>query len=198
MHDPGPDDDVNGMLIDTFHFHPVAVEAADQFGQRPRIDDYDDFVHIVTFGMAGDGKNVAEVHCFVTEKFIISIHQGDCPALATVRDRVDNHHSAQVVPPQVGVFYLIMDTLVDSFFPVLSDFDDAIDDLEGAILKTPTEEQLGTLFDMKREIMTIRKVITPQRDMISTLNAGMVDDPRDDRPGLGVLPQPLRPPHPHQ
>ena len=70
-----------------------------------------------------------------------------------------------------------MDTLIDSFFPVLSDFDDAIDDLEGAILKTPTEEQLGTLFDMKRQIMTIRKVITPQRDMISSLNAGMVEIP---------------------
>jgi magnesium transporter len=177
VHDPGPDDDVNGLLINTFHFHPVAVEAADQFGQRARIDDYDDFVHVVTFGMSGDGKNVAEVHCFITEKCIVSIHQGDCPALATVRDRVDNHHSSQVVPPQVGVFYLILDTLVDSFFPVLSDFDDAIDDLEAGILKNPTEEQLGTLFEMKREILTIRKVITPQRDMISSLNAGMVAIP---------------------
>jgi magnesium transporter len=177
LHDPGPDDDVHGLLIDTFHFHPVAVEAADQFGQRARIDDFDDFVHVVTFGMSGDGKNVAEVHCFITEHFIVSLHQGDCPALATVRDRVDNHHSQQVVPPQVGVFYLIMDTLVDSFFPVLSDFDDAIDELEASILKTPTEEQLGTLFDMKREIMTIRKVITPQRDMIATLNSGMVAIP---------------------
>jgi magnesium transporter len=177
VHDPGPDDDVNGILINTFHFHPVAVEAADQFGQRARIDDYDDFVHVVTFGMGGDRKSVAEVHCFITEQCIISIHQGDCPSLATVRNRVDNHHSSQAVPAQVAIFYLIMDTLVDSFFPVLSDFDDAIDDLEAAILKDPTEEQLGTLFEMKREIMTIRKVITPQRDMISSLNAGMVTIP---------------------
>jgi magnesium transporter len=177
VHDPGPDDDVMGMLTNTFHFHPVAVQAADQFGQRARIDDYDDFVHVVTFGIAGDGKNVAEVHCFITEKFIISIHQGDCPALATVRGRVGNHHSSDVAPPQVGVFYLIMDTLIDSFFPVLSDFDDAIDDLETSILKNPTEEQLGTLFDMKRQILTIRKVITPQRDMISSLNGGMVEIP---------------------
>lgn len=177
VHDPGPDDDVKALLIDTFRFHPVAVEAADQFGQRARIDDYDDFVHIVTFGMAGDGKSVAEVHCFITEKFIISIHQGDCPALATVRDRVGNHHSADVAPPQVGVFYLIMDSLIDSFFPVLSDFDDAIDDLESAILKDPTEDQLGTLFDMKRRILVIRKVVTPQRDMIASLNNGMVAIP---------------------
>ena len=120
IHDPGPDDDVTGLLINTFHFHPVAVEAADQFGQRARIDDYDDFVHIVTFGMAGDGKSVAEVHCFITEKFIISIHQGDCPALATVHDRIGSHHSSDASAPQVVIFYLIMDTLIDSFFPVLS------------------------------------------------------------------------------
>lgn len=174
--DPGPDDDVSSLLVNTFHFHPVAVEAAAQFGQRARIDNYEGFTHVVTFGMAADGKNVAEVHCFITEKLIISIHEGDCPALATVRGRIDNHHS-NVAAPQVAIFYLIMDTLVDSFFPVLSDFDDSIDDLEAAILKTPTEEQLGTLFDMKRQIMTIRKVITPQRDMLSSLNAGMVEIP---------------------
>lgn len=177
VHDPGPDDDVTGLLCDTFHFHPVAVEAADRFGQRARIDDYDDFVHIVTFGMAADEKNVAEVHCFVTEKFIVSIHQGNCPALATVRGRIGNHHSSEAAAPQVVIFYLIMDTLIDSFFPVLSDFDDSIDDLEGAILKNPTEEQLGTLFDMKRQILTIRKVIAPQRDMIAGLNARMVEIP---------------------
>jgi magnesium transporter len=176
-HDPGPDDDVTGLLCDSFHFHPVAVEAAEHFGQRARIDDYDDFVHVITFGMAADRKSVAEVHCFVTKKFIISIHRGDCPALATVRDRIRNHHSSEVAAPQVAILYLIMDSLVDSFFPVLSDFDDSIDDLEGAILKNPTEEQLGALFGMKRQVMTIRKAVAPQRDMISSLNAGTVAIP---------------------
>ena len=98
-------------------------------------------------------------------------------ALAAVHERIRNHHSAKVAAPQVVIFYLIMDTLVDSFFPVLSDFDDAIDNLESAILKNPTEEQLGTLFEMKREVMTIRKAITPQRDMIASLNADMVSIP---------------------
>ena len=151
IHDPGPDDDV--------------------------IDDYADFVPIITFGMTADGTSVAEVHCFVTGSFIISIHQGDCPALGTVRERIGHHHSWEVTAPQVAVFYLIMDSLIDSFFPVLSDLDDSIDDLEGAILKNPTEQQLGTLFDMKRQVMSIRKVITPQRDMIASLNSGMVGIP---------------------
>jgi magnesium transporter len=177
LHDPGPEDDIKDLLVDTFHFHPVAVEAAQQFGQRPRIDEYKDFVHVVTFGVASNGKDVVEVHCFVTEKIIISIHQGNCPALAEVKTRVANHHSATAAPPQVVILYLIMDTLIDSFFPLLSAFDDAIDDLESSILKNPTEDQLGTLFGMKRQILTIRKVITPQRDMISSLNGGMVQIP---------------------
>jgi len=177
MQDPGPDDDVAGLLRDTFHFHPVAVDSAMRFGQRARIDDYDDFVHVITFGMAGDRKSVVEVHCFITASFIVTMHHGDCPALDTVCDRLQTHHVTEQAPRQVVVFYLVMDTLVDSFFPMLSDFDDAIDDLEGSILTNPTEEQLGTLFDMKRQIMTVRKVITPQRDMISSLNAGMVTIP---------------------
>src|SRR5579862_4456676 len=179
VHDPGPDDDVSGLLVQTFHFHPLAVESVERFGQRARIDDYDDFVHIITFGMAHDGKSVAEVHCFITDKFIISLHQGDCPALGTVCDRIASHHSAtaKASAPQVVIFYLIMDTLVDSFFPVLSDFHDAIDNLEGDILANPTEAQLGTLFDMKRQIMMIRRAVTPQRDMIASLNAGMVEIP---------------------
>src|ERR1700758_793542 len=101
IHAPGPDDDVTGLLTNTFKFHPLAVEAADRFGQRPRIDDYGDFVQIITFGMAADKKNVAEVHCFITGKAIISIHQGNCPALATVHERLRTHHSSKVAAPQV-------------------------------------------------------------------------------------------------
>jgi magnesium transporter len=177
IHDPGPDDDVTGLLTGTFRFHPLAVQAADAFGQRPGIYDYDDFVHVVTFGMAGDGKDVAEVHCFVTEKFIITLHQGNCPALAQVHDRLRHHRDSEVTPPQVAVFYVMMDTLIDSFFPVLSDLDDLIDDLEDAILKNPTEAQLGTLFDMKRQVVKIRKVVTPQRDMLESIHGGIVTVP---------------------
>ncbi len=166
------------MLINTFHFHPVAVEAADQFGQRPRIDDYDDFVHVVTFGMAADaqerGRGALLHHEPRSSSASTRATARHWPPCATGSA---THHSSDSAAPQVVIFYLIMDTLIDSFFPVLSDFDDAIDDLEGAILKTPTEQQLGTLFDMKKQIMTIRKVITPQRDMISSLNAGMVEIP---------------------
>src|SRR5579875_192739 len=123
LHDPGPDDDVTGMLTGLFHFHPLTLDAADRFGQRATLENYQDFTHVVTFGMADDGKGVAEVHCFVTTTFIISLHHGNCPALGLVRDRLATHHVAKVAPKQLVVLYVILDTLVDSFFPVLAEMD---------------------------------------------------------------------------
>ena len=75
------------------------------------------------------------------------------------------------------VVYLVVDALVESFFPFLSDFDDRIDALEDDILKAPTEEQLGVLFDMKRSLMDMRKAITPQRDMMANINSSAEDVP---------------------
>ncbi len=101
--DPGPDDDVTALLTETFHFHPVAVQATEKFGQRARIDDYEDFVHVITFGAGEKGTETVEVHCFVTEKFIISLHHGDCPSLLNVRERIKTHHASDVASPPVVV-----------------------------------------------------------------------------------------------
>ena len=56
--------------------------------------------------------------------------------------------------------------------PVLARLDDQIDELEDEILQRPTEQQLGRLFDMKRSLIALRKVVTPQRDMFATLLSG--------------------------
>jgi len=71
------------------------------------------------------------------------------------------------------VLYVVVDQLVDSFFPVLSQFDDRIDEIEDDILRLPTEAQLGELFDMKRTLVSLRKVVTPERDMFATLLSGV-------------------------
>ena len=79
--------------------------------------------------------------------------------------------------PQLVVVYLIVGGLVDTFFPVLSAFDDRVDTLEDQVLQQPTEAQLGELFQMKRSLMDMRKIVAPQRDMIATINAGVTDIP---------------------
>jgi magnesium transporter len=70
------------------------------------------------------------------------------------------------------VLYRVVDTLVDGYFPVLASLDDQIDELEDEILARPTDEQLGRLFDLRRSLIALRKVVTPQRDMFAILAGG--------------------------
>jgi magnesium transporter len=176
--DDATNDGTVAELLEThFKFHPLAVQAAERFGQRPRFDDYDDFVYLVARGADPEGAGVAEVHCFWTDTYVVTVHRGDCPAIQSVHDRMGRHRATGAASPQLAIVYFIIDSLVESFFPVLSDFDEKIDALEDDILKQPTEAQLGVLFDMKRSLMEMRKAITPQRDMMASINAGVAELP---------------------
>jgi magnesium transporter len=177
LDDVATDGTVGELLSVHFGFHPLAVQAAERFLQRPRMDEYDAFTYLVTRGADPDKTGLAEVHCFWTDTFVVTVHRGDCPALTTVRERIGRHRANEVASPQIVVVYLVIDALVESFFPVLSDFDDKIDALEDDILKAPTEAQLGILFDMKRSLMDMRKAITPQRDMMANINSSSEDVP---------------------
>jgi magnesium transporter len=173
----GVDQESSTLLSETFRFHPLAVEDAEHFGQRPKIDEFDDFTYFVVHGALADGSGTSEMHIFFTSHWVVTVHHGDCPALADVYERIERRHSLADASPQVTLLYMIVDSLVDSFFPVLSSFDDRIDELEDEILRQPTEAQLGVLFDMKRSLITIRKVVTPQRDMFAALASGVVELP---------------------
>jgi magnesium transporter len=182
----GVDDDAHELMQNTLNLHQLAVSHAQEFGQRPRIEDYDDFAYMVvhganegsggTFGsgnIGGDKPLTFEVHFIVAEHFVITIHHGPCPPMDAVRERIGHRKASEFQAPQVALLYLVIDQLVDSFFPVLDDFDTQIDDLEDAILVQPTEEQLGTLFTMKRTLVTLRKVVTPERDMFASITSGV-------------------------
>ena len=159
----------NRLLLDTFGFHQLAVEDAEHFGQRPKVDPYDHFTLIVVYGATGSGQLV-EVHCFYTENYLVTVHRAACPELTGLAKRLQQRPDLR--PDHVMLLYRVVDTLIDGYFPVLADLDDRIDELEDAILQRPTDQQLGQLFDMKRSLIAMRKVVTPQRDMFASLLSG--------------------------
>jgi magnesium transporter len=170
-------DEIQGLLADVFKFHPLAVEDADHFGQRPKIDEYDGYDYMVVHGALDGLQGTEEVHIFFSDRYVVILHQGTCVSLEQVRHRIAQHPLSVTSSPSNALVYLVVDALVDSYFPVLSTFDDRIDELEDEILKQPTEAQLGELFQMKRQLLTVRKVVTPQRDMFATLTAGIITLP---------------------
>jgi magnesium transporter len=172
---PQPTEGDFEVLRDVFEFHPLALEDSEHFGQRAKLDDYDDFVFLVVYGAVPDEDRLVEVHCFYSERYLVTVHRDDAPAFAEVRRRYQKRNK-QVENPALLV-YRIIDGLVDSFFPILADFDDRIDELENQIFLQAKEEQLQEIFAMKRLLVGMRKAVTPQRDMFAGLMGGVAELP---------------------
>ena len=116
------------------------------------------------------------MHCFYSEKFLVTVHHDDCPAFAELRRRYEREE----FPEPDMLLYHVVSGLVDSFFPVLAELDERIDELEDSIAVQPTDEQLQEMFSMKRRLVVLRKAITPQRDAF-----GGVATDASALPGMG-------------
>jgi magnesium transporter len=173
-----PNDADFEILKDVFKFHPLAVEDSEDFGQRAKIDDYDDFVFLVVYGAVPDADRLVEVHCFYSERFLVTVHRDDAPAFVEIRRRYAKLDKPIEHPSRL--LYRIVDGLVDSFFPILADFDDRIDELEDGIFRKADDQQLQEIFQMKRLLVGIRKAITPQRDTFARVMGGIAELPGFD------------------
>ena len=68
-------------------FHPLAVEDSEHFGQRPKVEDYDDFVFLVVYGWSPDDDGLVEVHCFYSERYLVTVHRDASPTLDGLREQ---------------------------------------------------------------------------------------------------------------
>jgi magnesium transporter len=178
LHEPNEED--FRLLRDVFKFHPLALEDSEQFGQRPKLEDYDDFVFFVFFGAAPppDEDRLVEVHCFYSEAFLVTVRQDEAPACETLKDRYSKRPAPLEKP--IALLYRLLDGLTDSFFPALEDFDERIDRVEDEIFRGPKEEQLEEIVRMKRRLNRLRRVVGPQRDLVGQLYGGLAQLPGSD------------------
>jgi magnesium transporter len=161
---PGAGPEELTRLGERFGWHPLALEDTLHFEQRPKLDRYGDHMLLVFYG-ARQGEagtpEMIEVHVVVSGDWVITVRREPCAALDALRTRLtqEGDHYEQFV------VYRVLDALTDTFFPVLSAIDDQIDELEDAIVLQPDDEQLQRLFHLKRGLVTLRRIVTPQRDL---------------------------------
>jgi magnesium transporter len=174
-HPTGADFDI---LREVLGLHPLAVEDSEQFDQRAKIDGYEDFVFVVAYGAVRGDDALVEVHCFYSERFLVTVHREACPALTEIRQRYAKRDRAMEHPSLL--LYRVLDGLVDSFFPSLAVLDDRIDALEDAIFLETDDTQLQEIFELKRQLVGMRKTLTPQRDAFASVMGSLAE-----LPGLG-------------
>jgi magnesium transporter len=161
-----PDDDDVAALGEAFSFHPLALEDIAKRGQRPKLDDFGDYMFLAYYGASeGEGGEVEleEVHAFLSGGYIVTSHQHRCAALEEARERLD----AQSPRSEQFVVYRVLDGLTDSFFPILDRLDDRMEVLDGEIFDRPQPHQLEEITALRRELVRLRRVVTPQRDLLA-------------------------------
>jgi magnesium transporter len=162
--DPG-DEDV-AALGEVFSFHPLALEDTRKRGQRPKLEDFGEYMFLVYYGAEetkGGGIRLVEVHAFLSGGYIVTTHRGECPALDEIRDRL----ARQPPRSEQFVIYRVLDGLTDTFFPILERLDDRIERLDEEIFEDAKQSQLRDITEVRRTLVELRRVVTPQRDLLA-------------------------------
>jgi magnesium transporter len=162
-----PSDEELNRVGELFGFHQLALEDSRNFGQRPKLDEYGDHAVLVFYGAGTDDPAapdlLAEVHLYVSGGYVLTVRRHAGPELDKLREKLEG----RVLRSEQFVVYRILDTLTDTLFPLLARIDDQVDDLEDEIVDNPTNEQLQRIFGLKRALVSLRKVVTPQRDIFA-------------------------------
>ena len=163
LESPAPQD--VKLLGELFGLHELTIEDSIKFGQRPKLEDYGEVVFVVFYGATRvDGRTESiEAHVFISGSYAITVRRDSCRELSRLRETV----SADPRLSEQFVIYRIFDVLTDTFFPVLSRIDEEIDDLADAILQQPDDRQLHQIQELKRGLVELRQVVTPQRDLFA-------------------------------
>jgi magnesium transporter len=181
LHSPGEEE--FALLRDVFRFHPLAIEDSQHFGQRAKAEDYGDFVFLVFFGASPppDEDRLVEIHCFYCDRYLVTVRRDEAPAADALRERYAKRPAP--APRSATLLYRLLDALTDSFFPALHDFDERIELLMEALPQGPSDVQLQEIFRMRRRLITLRRAVSPQRDLMAGLASGMIDLPDVDEDG---------------
>lgn len=166
---PPTDADLN-WLANQYHFHPLSIEDCRNFDQRSKVEPYDGYLFISVDAIARSNGDLQalELEVFLGPDYLITVHRDPIQALDEMRARTVSDSRTGKYRTDM-LLYQIVDHMVDGVFPVLDNFEDEIDDLEDEILGKPTQESLHRVFELKRQLVFLRKTVGPMRDAIDIL-----------------------------
>jgi len=159
-------------LGNLFGLHPLALEDVVNTGQRPKADSYDDQLFVVmTLPTVTENNEVKteQVSLFLGENFIVSFHSGEQHPFNPVMNRLRKHSGKIRERKADYLLYALLDIIIDRGFPILEYFGEQIEDLEVELLENPGKQTLGQIHHTKRELLTLRRMLWPQREVLNLL-----------------------------
>ena len=179
-----PSEDELTSIAEQYGLHPLAVEDAVYAHQRPKLDRYDDSVFMVlktatyveheeltaTSEVVGTG----EVMIFLGEHYVITVRHGQHSELTELRQRLEDQPDLLALGP-AAVLYAVADHVVDLFVEVAGAVEDDVDELEASVFSPDRTDDIGRLYQLKRELLQLRRAVSPLEVPLQKLTDRQID-----------------------
>src|SRR4051812_43292600 len=176
-------EEVKFVLEDVFHFHPLSIEDCVAVSSTPKVEEYSPkegdlftpYVFMVIHAVDYDRKDgvfaTRELDFFLGKNFLVTHHEGPLRSVTYTEDmcvKATTHIGR--APDRVA--HTLLDAIVENYKPALDELSLEIGDLEQQALQSPTKETLNKILLVKKEVMHLRQIIGPQREVLARFARG--------------------------
>ncbi|WP_299825036.1 magnesium/cobalt transporter CorA [uncultured Pontibacter sp.] len=162
------------QLISDFGLHPLQMEDVINDYQRPKVEEFDDnrlFIITRMLRWSPEFRSLDDVQLsiFTGTNYVLTLQSdyGDC--LDSLRERIRVGKGIIRTRPTMYMAYAILDVVLDYYFPVMAEIGQYIEDLEQKVLRQPSKSNLSEILDLKSELVKLRRIAWPERDLMNEL-----------------------------
>src|SRR5260221_4614114 len=165
------------LLHDVFELAPITIQNMDEEKERAKFTEQENYFYLVVHGLSYDTQtdeaDTPKLDIVFGKNFMITAHRATLPWLDSLLAEAQGKSAGEHTMSRGIAFllYALLDTLVDSYFPVLDDIDEIIDDLEDVTVNSTSNDVQVRIFRIKRSLALMRRVISPQIEVANALVA---------------------------
>jgi magnesium transporter len=167
-----PTPDELRILEDVFHFHPLAIEDAVAQVHHPKIETYKGYLYLILHGIDYRKAQTAfathDTDFFLGSNYLVTIHDGQMRSVAAVRDVCRRNEHILAEGP-AALMHRIIDRMVDNYRPEVEELEKWLDELETQVFESPHRDLIREILAVKRDVVGLRRIATPQRDALARL-----------------------------
>lgn len=164
------------LLKDLFDFHPVAIAEAISPDTRVKLEEFDGYLFLIvrTIGFREETEDdpydleTVNLSCFLGERFLVTVRCGESKAMARIVDLVAQRPALLAGGP-ARLLHVIVNESLDEFFPILDGIEEFLDQLQERVFTAYDQASLKEIFHVKRLVLTLRRHLSPQRDVFTVL-----------------------------
>ncbi len=161
------------LLGERFNLHPLALEDVLDTNQRPKVEQYDDYLFIVAHQLCLAKANeigAEQVSMFLGKSFLITLQEeAEFDVFGPVRARIRSGKGRIRSAGSDYLAYALLDSIIDHYYPALESIGTEIDTIEDELINNPLQRPVGSLHEHKRTLTQIRRMVWPLRDVTNLL-----------------------------